>query len=422
MPTVKLTKRTVDTFTAGDRETFFWDEDLSGFGVKVTKTGSKTYLVQYRMGGRGAATKRYTIGRSGTWTPATARTEAERVLRLAAAGIDPYLAAKERERDEQDLAFGPYAERFLLEFGKREWRPRTYASAESNVRRWITPVLARKALPAITKRDLVEVLDRIPASSPALPRNLFVLMRKLFNWAVERGDLDRSPMDNMKPPASVASRDRVLTDEELFFVVASAGNLGTPFGALIRLLVVTGQRRDEVAGMTWAELDRTRLEWSIPAHRAKNGVASTIPLSEIAVAQLDYLAGGERWYRSGFVFTTTGKTAVSGFSKVKSRLDDLVRKSMLRDIPPWRLHDLRRTFATNMQRLGVRFEVTEALLNHTSGARSGVAGVYQRHDWGPEKQEAIRLWSERLKTLMYREGIPRYTDGGGKGKFELIKP
>ena len=414
MPTMKLTKRSVDACAAGDRETFFWDADLSGFGLKVTKAGTKTYLVQYRMGGRGAATKRYTIGRSGTWTPATARTEAERVLRLAAGGIDPYLAAKERERDEQDLAFGPYAQRFLLEFGKREWRPRTYASAESNVRRWLTPVLARKALTVITKRDLVEVLDRVPASSPALLRNLFVLMRKLFNWAVERGDLDRSPMDNMKPPASVASRERVLTDEELLFVITSSTDLGTPFGELIRMLVVTGQRRDEVAGMTWAELDRNRLEWSIPAHRAKNGVASTIPLSEIAVVELDGLAGGQRWRRSGFVFTTTGKTPVSGFSKVKNRLDGFVRKSMRRDIAPWRLHDLRRTFATNMQRLGVRFEVTEALLNHTSGARSGVAGVYQRHDWGPEKQEAIRLWTERLRTLIFDEGVSRYTDGGTK--------
>lgn len=411
MATLKLTKRSVDAAVpAADRDTFIWDEDLSGFGLKVTKAGTKSYLVQYRMGGRGAATRRYSIGRQGTWTPITARAEAERILRLAATGIDPQLAAKERERTEQDLAFGPFAERFLADFGKREWRPRTYASAESNVRRWITPVLGRKPLPAITKRDLIEVLDRVPATSPALPRNLFALMRKLFNWAVERGDLDRSPMDKMRPPAAVDSRDRVLSDEELFYVTVSAQQLGPPFGALLLLLIITGQRRDEVAGMTWSELDRDLLEWSIPAARAKNGVASTVPLSEIAVAELDELAGGDRWPRAGFVFSTTGTTPVSGFSKVKARLDKVISQAAGRALPAWRIHDLRRTFATNMQRLGVRFEVNEALLNHTSGARSGVAGVYQRHEWTVEKREAIKLWDDKLRNLISQESLKRFDD------------
>lgn len=426
MPSVKLTKRSVEEAAAGGRDTFFWDESLSGFGLKVTKAGSKSYLVQYRMGGRGTATRRYTIGRHGTWTPVTARAEAERVLRLAAGGIDPQAAAKERERVEQDYAFTAYAERFLNEFGKREWRPRTYTSAESNMRRWVSPVLGRKGLPSVTKRDLIEVLDRIPATSPALPRNLFALMRKLFNWAVERGDLDRSPMDNMKPPASVVSRDRVLTDEELWFVTLCADDVGPPFGAMFRLLIVTGQRRDEVAGMTWGELDRTLLEWAIPAARAKNGVANIVPLSEIAVVELEGLAGGDRWPRSGFVFTTNGRTAVSGFSKAKARLDAIVETTMHRKIEPWRIHDLRRTFATNMQRLGVRFEVTEALLNHTSGARSGVAGVYQRHDWKPEKREAIRLWTDRLRALIFQEGHAQFTDGKiekkAQARTSLIPP
>lgn len=400
MPRAKLTKRTVDAAASADKPIFLWDADLSGFGLKVTPAGSKTYLVQYRMGGRGSVTRRYTIGKDSIWTPAAARAEAERVLREAATGIDPQAASKERERTEQDLGFGSYAARFLAEYGKREWRERTYTSAESNVRRWLIPVLGRKSLPSITRRDLAETFDRVPADSPALPRNLFALLRKLFNWAVERGDLDRSPMDSMKPPAAVEARDRVLTDEELLCVAAYADKLGAPFGAMIRLLIITGQRRDEVAGMRWAELDHKLLEWAIPAARAKNGIASTIPLSDIVVRELDDLAGGDSWPRTGLVFTTNGKTQVSGFSKVKKRLDAIISRGIGRELQPWRLHDLRRTFATNMQRLGVRFEVTEALLNHVSGARSGVAGVYQRHSWGPEKKEAIRLWDERLRRML----------------------
>ena len=168
MPIAKLTIRTVDTAAAKDRDTFLWDPDLAGFGLKVTRAGTKIYLVQYRMGGRGTATRRYTIGRHGTWTPATARAEAEGTLRMAATGIDPQAAAKDRKRLEVDLAFKAYARKFLADFGKREWCPRTYLSAESNMRRWINPVLAKKALPSITRRDLIEVLDQIPEANPAL--------------------------------------------------------------------------------------------------------------------------------------------------------------------------------------------------------------------------------------------------------------
>ena len=411
MPSVRLTNRLVDAIEPTARDTFLWDATLSGFGVKMTRAGSKIYLVQYRMGGRGSPTRRFTIGPHGTWTQTSARGEAERLLRLAASGVDPQSAAKERQRAERDLAFAAYAVRFLRDHGKSEWRPRTFASAESNMRRWINPVLGRKALPTITKRDIIEVLDRVPADSPALRRSLFVLMRKLFNHAVGRGDLDRSPMEKMASPSSVAPRDRTLTDEELWFVILCADEVGKPFGPLVRMLILSGQRRDEVAGMTWDELDRTLLEWTIPATRAKNRCAQTVPLSEIAVVELDALAGGERWPRRGFVFTTTGDTPVSGFSRMKRRLDTLVANHMRREINPWRLHDLRRTFATNMQRLGVRFEVTEALLNHRSGARSGVAGVYQQHDWRPEKHEAIRLWTERLRALLFEEGHSRFTDG-----------
>jgi hypothetical protein len=249
VPNVRITKRTVETAASHGKTLILWDEHLAGFGLKVSPTGGKTLVIQYRMGGRGTTTKRYTIGPHGTWTAALARAEAERVLRMAASGVDPQGAKKERQRTDQDLAFAPFAERFLSEYGQRRWRPRTYVSAESSMRRWVSPVLGRKALPSITKRDLIEVLDRLPATSPALPRNLFAMLRKLFNWAIERGDLERSPMEKMKPPASVASRDRTLTDEELFFVTICADYVGRPFGALLRLLVVTGQRRDEVAGM-----------------------------------------------------------------------------------------------------------------------------------------------------------------------------
>ena len=258
MPTGKITKRSVDGLAPGEKDILLWDEDLRGFGVKTTPAGTKTYLVQYRLGGRSAPTKRFTIGRHGTWTPLTARLEAERVLRLADTGVDPQALALDYQRQQRDLGFAGYSDRFLIEYGKRHWRERTYAAAESNMRRWVVPVLGNKVLPGIARRDIVEVFDKLPASSPALPRNLFALMRKLFTWATERGDIDRSPFDQMRSPSSVAARDRILTDEELRLVILYAGDLGAPFDRLVLLLIITGQRRDEVSGMTWGELNRSR--------------------------------------------------------------------------------------------------------------------------------------------------------------------
>lgn len=401
MPTSKLTNRMVEAATAGGRDAFFWDSELRGFGLKVTPSGSKIYLVQYRMGGRGSPTRRYTIGRHGTWSPQTARDEAVRLLREAESGVDPQSAAKAREYTEQDLAFDSYAERFLRDFGKRKWRPRTYSSAESNLRRWVIPVLRRKPLPSITRPDITSVFDKLPPGSPALPRNIFNLVRKLFSWSVERGDLNQSPLNGMPTPSAVTSRDRVLDDHELILVAAMAGDLNPPFGQFVRMLIATGQRRDEVSGMAWNELDQRTAEWRLPPARTKNNVKHLVPLNSIAMRELDALAGGERWPTNGYVFTTTGRSPVSGYSRMKRQLDALISLANGgRPIASWRLHDLRRTFATNMQRLDVRFEVTEALLNHISGSRAGVGGIYQRHDWGPEKADAVARWASKLHALV----------------------
>jgi integrase len=175
-------------------------------------------------------------------------------------------------------------------------------------------------------------------------------------------------------------------------------------------LLATGARRDEVAGLSWTELDRAAREWTLPASRSKNGKAHIIPLNDLAMGALDDLAlvspdqEDPKWPVIGLVFTTTGKAAVSGYSRAKKRLDKAVAEAAdsagsVADFPPWRTHDIRRTVATGLQRLGVRFEVTEAVLNHVSGSRSGVAGVYQRHDWKVEKRAALNAWGTHLSSL-----------------------
>ena len=175
---------------------------------------------------------------------------------------------------------------------------------------------------------------------------------------------------------------------------------------------LTAQRRSEVAGLMWGELERETAIWLIPASRAKNGVAHIVPLAAAAVAVLDELAQKEaektsgaeptKWPKTGFVLTTTGRTAISGISKAKITLD--AAATALRDseaISAWRIHDLRRTVATGFQRLGVRFEVTEAALNHVSGSRSGVAGIYQRHSWADEKRDALNAWADHVERIAH---------------------
>lgn len=401
MASEKITKRTVDSCSVQGRDYFVWDDGLRGFGLKVTKAGAKVYVLQYRTGGRGAPTRRYTIGKHGSpWTPAAARDEALRLLTLVKAGHDPLAAKQESMRVKVELAFERYATRFLDDYGRRFWRPRTYASAESNLRRFVVPVLGKKPITSITRADIVSVFDALPHTSAALPRNIFALVRKLFSWALERGDVDRSPFEGLRSPPSVASRERILTDMELTLIARSAGQMGYPFGPMFMLLILTGQRRDEVAAMSWAELDHSTATWVIPGGRTKNGRTQTVPLNSMAVTELSSIAAG-KWPLRGSVFTTNGTTPVSGFSRAKKRLDQLVQADGSEALTsPWRLHDLRRTFATGMQRLGVRFEVTEALLNHVSGSKSGVAGIYQRHDWANEKRAAVAAWSDAIAGLV----------------------
>ena len=399
----RITKSTVDAALPGERDWMMWDDKLSGFGLKVTPKGSKVFIFQYRMGGRGNPVRRYTIGRFGNVTPDAARKIAEDLSHSVSKGTDPQREKVETTTRAIDLAFKGYVERFASECLESEWAS-THAYAHSLLTKYAVPVLGNKGIHQITKPD-IRIVCAKARKTPATERNLYGVLRRMFTFAVDVGDIQISPILGMKPPAKPASRDRVLEDYELKLVWNASQALGKPFGPLVRLLVVTAARRDEVAGMDWAELKRGTQQWNLPSSRSKNGTAVTIMLSSMAIAELDAMAGGDEWPRSGLVFSTTGKTAVSGFSRSKRRLDKEIA-ALLKDtdyppaLAPWRYHDLRRTVATGLQRLGVRFEVTESVLNHVGTSKGGVAGIYQRHDWADEKRAAVAAWAVHLNFLL----------------------
>lgn len=409
MATGKVTKRAVDAIKSGPKDQFLWDDEVHGFGLKVTPAGAKLFVLQYRMGGRGSPARRYKIGDYGHWTPDGARDEAKRLRRdFVDKGTDPLSARDERRQVSSLLAFGPYADRFLADYAKRN-RKASLDDAEAVFRLHLRPFFKSKPLPSIGRSDLAALFDTLPPDRVALRRKVYALLSRMLRWAVGRGDLERSPLEGVEAPPVPNSRDRVLKDAELRLAWLAAGELGYPFGQLYRLLIGTGQRREEVGELDWKELHRASAEWHLPASRAKNGIAGIIHLSPPMVAELDQLAGGDKWPRRGLVFTTTGSSAVSGYSRGKSRLDkrmlDMARKEAKQvgedpqqvEIEPWRVHDFRRTLATGLQRLGIRFEVTEAILNHVSGSRAGVAGVYQRHDWRDEKRDALNAWAAHVE-------------------------
>jgi integrase len=392
----------VDALPPAAADTFLWDVDLKGFGLKLTTRGAKTYLLQYRMGGRDTPTRRYTIGAHGSpWTPENARQRAQELLLLVHRGIDPAEAERAQRHANVELAFDRYADFFIERYAKRE-QSRSWKQAQQTLKIYAVPRLRSKSLPSIERREIAGLLEDVAANRGATARYLHATLRKLFRWAVSRGDLEHSPMAEMSAPAPAAVRDRVLNDDELVNVWEGTQGLGFPFGPIFRLLMATGQRREEVGGMTWDEVDLAGRTWTVPAVRAKNGRAHVVPLNALAAAELEQLA---EINNDGFVFSTTGATAPSGWSKAKARLDSFSRTSR-----PWRTHDLRRTFATGLQRLGVRFEVTEAVLNHVSGARSGVAGVYQRHNWAAEKRDALNAWGQALDRLLTHPGSTLLSD------------
>ena len=225
----------------------------------------------------------------------------------------------------------------------------------------------------------------------------------MFNWAVERGRLPASPMAGMKPPTRERPRDRTLTDDELRWLWQACDACEWPFGPLVKLLLLTAQRRDEVANLEWAELDLGGRVWTMPRHKAKNDRAHEIQLSDAAIEVLNSIPQ----VGTGIIFTTTGETSVSGFSRAKRRLDAAMLAAKREElgakcepIPNWVLHDLRRTAATGMARLNFPPHVVDKVLNHVSGTIRGVAAVYNRFEYLDERRAALEAWGRYVSNLV----------------------
>jgi integrase len=354
---------------------------LRGLGRRVAAGGSKTYLAQYNWRGQ---KRRIPLGSCSALSLAKARDAVRAIMGDVAKGIDPAAERKKAKAHEALTLAALLSDWQALHLASK--RPRYAAEAVRAVRNAFSRYLD---LPAadLGRATAVKTLDaKARKGSASMAARTAAYGKAAYGWAVKRGALSVNPFVNL-PVAPAPRRERVLSDDEFAAIWGATDGPG-PFNDIVRFLIVTGQRREEVAGMTWAELSGDFSTWTIPASRAKNGTTHIVPLASPAQ---DLLREAPRFGELVFLGL---RGPFNGWSKAKAALD---AKS---GVTNWRLHDLRRTMATGLQRLGVRLEVTEQVLNHVSGSRAGIVGVYQRHDFVLEKRAALEAWGEHVEAIV----------------------
>jgi integrase len=355
---------------------------LPGFGVRVSVNGGKTWFAVARVNGRQV---RHTIGNYPTVTLGEAREAARLILKDIQLGL--YAPAK-ASPEVAPPTLAQMISLFIEIYAKP--KNRGWEAVQSTFRKFSS--LNDMPIGHITRADVVKVLDGIAANgTPIAANRAMSAIKKLFAWSLDRGAISVHPLVGLRKPGIERSRDRVLTNEELKSFWSATEELGFPFGPAFQLMALTGQRRGEVAAMQWPQICLKEATWTIPASIAKNGRAHQVPLSTTALEVIQRLP---RFVGSDLVFTTTGVSPISGFGRAKDRVDFIMQSD------EWRLHDLRRTAASGMARLGAAPHVIEKVLNYVSGQISGVAAVNNRHGYQAEKAAALDVWAKEIQTLV----------------------
>jgi integrase len=414
---MKLTALNVENWKPSTTRQEVLDRD--GLYFIVQPSGVKSWALRYRRKSDGKAVK-HTIGSYPMLSLKDARSAATALRAEIERGADPHGAkvVARRRAAEVDDSFEAVTRRYITDYqfrSKRSWNwtarllglavdgaaelgkcpplavirdgstDRRGHRRVSLVDRWGT-----RRIGDIADADVIHALDQISNRAPIAANRLHAVLGSLFSWAKGKRLVASNPCAELDRPAEERSRDRVLDDKELRRVWVAAGKLGHPHTGILRLLILTGQRRNEIARLRWSEVDLEDRALHIPAARTKNARAHDVPLSASAQA---VIAGLPRLVDADLVFTVRRKPIVN-FSHMKQRLDSAS------GVTDWTLHDLRRTVASGLQRLGVRLEVTEAVLNHKSGSTAGIVGVYQRHDYAAEKCDALARWADHVDAVV----------------------
>jgi integrase len=419
MPAIKaLNAKSVEAFTGGGTRREVPDGGLQGLYLVVQPSGVKSWAVRYRHVGK---PRKMTLGGYPELGLSEAREEARKALRMVSEGRDP--ASEKTERDQDRPAHMDLMPAVLDEFVTRHVLVKNRQSTIDETKRICEAVLKprwkHKLVKHVSKRDVITLLDEIvDRGSPIMANRVLALLKKFFAWAVERDIMEASPVVSIKAPAEEKTRDRILTDAEIRLVWLASEKVGYPFGSIVRMLLLTAQRKSEVGGAEWVEFEIEGDDqlWVIPPERSKNRKEHFVPLVASSLALVKSLprikSSDEKKDKAVYLFTTTGDVPVSGYSKAKTLLDaamlEIARAEAKKrgedpksvTIEPWTFHDLRRTAASGMARLSVPVHVVEAVLNHRSGSIKGVAAVYNRYDYAEEKRNALTAWAVHLAALL----------------------
>ena len=388
---MRLTKATVERLELppGKAELIVFDEGLPGFGLRIRAGGKRTWIAQYRLGSKQG---RVTIGSVNNFDADEARKHARDALARVQLGWDPQSEkVASRTPKQREMTLGDVVDRYLP-YAERKLKASTYSGAVLHLRRhW--RALHGHELQNLERRHVAAELGRIATDSGLYGANRSrAALSTLFAWAIGEGLTDTNPVVGTNKATEEVARDRVLTNGELSLIWRRAGE--GDYGAIVRLLILTGQRREEVGGMLWPEIDLKAAMWRIGAERTKNARPQEVPLSQPA---LDILGARARVDERALVFGSRGP--FSGWSKGREALDARLSPAF-GQATPWRLHDVRRTVATGMADLGVQPHVIEAVLNHVSGHKAGIAGVYNRAIYAAEKRQALDLWASHVAALV----------------------
>jgi integrase len=388
--TMKLTQDRIEDLEcpSGKKDALVFDDEQRGLAVRVTGGGRKSYLAQYTFRG---SKRRIPLGAVSAIKLKAAREAVQAILGDVAKGRDP---AADRKAAAAEAARQAAEEAFTLEALLTKWaashltgRRASYAQEAVRALRYAFKAQLEKPAGGLKDRTVARVLEGFTsAGRPAMAASTMSYGRAAFGWAIGRRLIVDNPFANLSF-GHVVKRERVLKDHELRAIWQATVGSGV-YRAIVRTLILTGQRREEVAGMTWSELSDDLSTWTIAADRSKNGVAHVVPMPPQAQKILT-----DATRRADLVFPGE-RGLFNGWSKSKDRLDG---DSGVTD---WRLHDIRRTVATGLQSLGVRLEVTESVLGHISGSRAGIVGIYQRHQWADEKRAALNAWGAHVAAIV----------------------
>lgn len=374
----------------GRSDVIHFDSALPGFGFRLRASGNevrKSWVVQYR---RAGGTRRMLLGSAEVLTAEQARAAAKKSLAAIALGQDPQ-AEKAARRSADKFTLAVMIEDYLATKGSSV-RARTFAEVQRYLRGPYFKPLHGMPVDTITRRDVAARLLVMAREKGAVTAgNARSALSALFVWALANGLAQANPVVGTARPKTPPARDRTLTDRELGAIWKAAGD--DAFGQVLKLLMLLGQRRTEVGGIAWSELDLERGTWTIPAQRTKNHRAHTLPLPSLA---LHIITGVPRVVDRDTLFGDRADSGLTGWARPKAALDARLGDRVM----PWTLHDLRRTLATRLCDLGTAPHVVEQILNHQSGHRAGVVGIYNRSSYANEVRSALALWADHVRTLV----------------------